>query len=171
MVRVWKSTAEIAANTEITKDLIAQSFTGQEVPKDIADSLQAYQDLTPCLGQVFKNPVEKGQLVIKGMVGTQTSKAPPADPFLLDKGTTEPKEQPKPVETKQVHDVALYGADGVKIHRYVEVNPGEWKLKKVMTPEEALREANKQGANHPDTSPTPTTPDEKPSPSGTRKID
>jgi hypothetical protein len=179
MVKVLKATAEIAENTEITKDLLAQSFTQKEIPKDTSEVLQAFGDLTPYLGQVFKTPVMKDQLVIKGMIGPATTKVPPPDVFTPPKPEPEPKTEPKSepapapelkVENaRRTHDLALYTAQGTLIHRYEEIKPGEWRLKQVMTPEEAARETKQPRA--PSSPATPATPEKSPEPSGARKID
>lgn len=134
-VKVLRATADIAANTEITKDLIAQSFAEKEMPREMAESLQPYSDLTPFLGQVFKTNIVKDQYVFKGMIGPQVSKAPPPEEFSLPK--PEPKAEAKPAPAKAIRDVAFHTVSGTKIYRYEEVAPGEWKLKRVMSVEEA----------------------------------
>jgi Flp pilus assembly protein CpaB len=172
MVKVLKATADIAANTEITKDLIAQSFTEKEIPKETFEVLQAYPDLTPYLGQVFKTGIVKEQLVIKGMIGPATSKAAPRDPFSDPKEPKpEPPVEPKPkpvVVAKRTHDVAFHTASGTMIHRYEEFKPGEWRLKYVLSPEEAARDPKQPAA--PDAPATPATPDKSPE-TGARKVD
>jgi len=137
--------------------------------------LQAYPDLTPYLGQVFKTAIVKEQLVIKGMIGPAGSKAPPRDPFTDPKEpkplepTPEPKVAPKPVVVaKRTHDVAFHTASGTVIHRYEEFMPGEWRLKHVLSPEEAARDPKQPAA--PDAPATPATPDKSPE-TGARKVD
>ena len=161
-VKVVVATANIPANTEVTKDLIAQSFTFKEVAKETVDAVQPYADLTPLLGQVFKTNIEKEQMVFKGMIGPPTSKPAPLDQY--------PEVKPAPPEPKparRIHDLAAHTANGTLIHRFEEVAPGEWRLLKTMTPEEALRE-DKKGklpSGEPEKSPE-TTPE-----SGNKKVD
>ena len=152
MVKVLKATADIAANTEITKDLIAQSFTEKEIPKETFEVLQAYPDLTPYLGQVFQTAIVKEQLVIKGMIGPAKSKAPPRDPFSEPKETkidppVEPKVAPKPVVVA-THTRSWLSTprSGTVIHRYEEFKPGEWRLKNVLSPEDAARDPKQPAA-------------------------
>jgi hypothetical protein len=171
MVKVYKATADIAANTEITKDLLAHSFTEKEVPKETFELLQAYGDLTPYLGQVFNNDVVKDQLLIKGMIGPAKTKVAPPDVFVPEKAKPEPKPEPehKPVPAaKRTHDMAGHTATGTTIYRFEEVAPGDWRLKKTLTPEEAARDSKQPGAS--DAPANPTTP-EKPPEAGARKID
>jgi hypothetical protein len=172
MVKVLKAAADIPANTEITKDLIAQSFTEKEMSKEVADLLQAYEDLTPLLGQIFKQPIYKDQLVIKGMIGQQVAKVAP--PEVFDPSTKAgpppeaPKAEPKPV--RKTHDMVAHAASGTKIYRYEEVKPGEWKFLKVLTPEEAAKERNGTETTE-SPKPVETPSPEKPSETKERKID
>lgn len=136
LVKVLKAVSDIPANTEITKDLLALAFSAQDMPKEAADLAGAYADLTPCLGQVFRTPVEKGQLVVKGMVGPQVSKAAPQDRDSEAKGDPKPE---KTVVARRTYDLAAHNAEGTTIYRYEEVAPNEWRLKQVLTPEQAAR--------------------------------
>ena len=164
MVKLLRANSDIPANTEVTKDLIASSFTEKEFPKDQADSLQGYTDLTPVLGQVFKTPVVKDQLVVKGMIGPASPKGPPPDVFVPNKPEPEKKVE-KPAN--RIHDLAGHTPGGTKVYRYEEVAPGDWRLIKVMTPEEANREMKQSGA---EATPAPVTPEKTPD-AGARKID
>jgi pilus assembly protein CpaB len=155
VVKVLKAVADIPENTEITKDLVQLAFSTQEMPKEAADLAQAYGDLTPFFGQVFKTPVKKGQLVVTGMVGPQASKAPPQDRDTEAKGDPKPE---KPVVVRRTHDLAMHNVNGTTIYRYEEVAPNEWRLKQVLTPEQAARET-KPATPAPDAQPGPTTPD------------
>lgn len=169
VVKVLKATVDIPANTEITKDLLASSFTEKEIPKETFDVLQAYSDLSPFLGQVFKTAVVKDQLVLKGMIGPATTKAAPQDPFSPPKPEMEPKPEPKVVAPpRRIHDLAAHSTNGTHIYRYEEISPGEWRLKQVLTPEESAREPKQPAA--PDAPATPATPEKSPEP-GARKID
>lgn len=175
-VKVLKATGEIAANTEITKDLIAQSFSEKEVPKETADLLQAYGDLTPFLGQVFKMPVAKDQVVLKGMIGPPVSKVAPPEEFVGPKPDAEPKKDPpkpketQPVAVRKTHDVAFHTANGTEIHRYEEYKPGEWRLQQILTPFDAAKDPNKKPATS-GAEATPPTPDTQPPTGTTPKID
>lgn len=164
MVKVLKATVEIDANTEITKDLIAQSFKEQEIPKEIAESLGAYSDLTSVLGQVFHTPVQKGQLILKGMIGLQKSKVAPPE-------ASDPKPDPvaEPVK-KRIHDLAVHTSNGTQVFRYEEVTPGEWRLKRVMSPEEANRDLKSTDEPSAPLAPRPAPESQTPAP-GTRKVD
>jgi Flp pilus assembly protein CpaB len=138
-VKVLVAKQEIAPNTSITKDLIAESFEWKELPKDYA--ADAMTDFTEALGKAFKTGVSKGQWVTWTMVGIQAPKAPPSEHF--DPKTipgagdpVKPPEQPKPVK-KNYHDVAVHTTSGTVIHRYEEVAPGKWKKVAELTPEQA----------------------------------
>jgi Flp pilus assembly protein CpaB len=141
VVKVLKAAAPIPANTEITKDLLAQSFVEKEVPKEHAEALQACTDLTPFFGQVFKTDVPKDSLVIKGMFGPQSSKASPREEFIPDKkGPTEeasPAPKPEPTPSRPTRDTYSHSASGTLVYRYEEVAPNDWRLKAVLTPEQA----------------------------------
>jgi hypothetical protein len=54
------------------------------------------------------------------------------------------------------------------IHRYEEFTPGEWRLKHVLTPEQAARDPKQLAA--PDAPATPATPDKLPE-TDARKVD
>jgi pilus assembly protein CpaB len=139
MAKVFKATADIAVNTEITKDLIAQSFAEKEITKENAEVIHAYPDLTPFLGQVFKTPVSKDQVIIKGMIGLQASKVAPPESFDYSKAdpSPEPRKETKSTNEKRTYDVAWHTSNGTEIHRYEEYKPGEYRLQRVLTPAEA----------------------------------
>ena len=195
-VKVFKATGEIAANTEVTKDLIAASFKQFDIDKATADTLQAYQDFTPVLGQVFKFPVAKDQVAINGMIGPPVSKIAPRDEYIPPKPDPEakpevkpdpvtppepkikpdpepkikpdPKPAPKPAPEKRTHDVPFHTAHGTEIHRYEEFKPGEWRLQRIMTPADVIRESKKQGAG---SEGIPSTPDDQTPGNSGRKVD
>ncbi len=164
-VKVYRAIGDIEANTEITKDLIDKSFSAKEVTKETAETFHAYADLTPLLGQVFKIPVAKDQVVSKGMVGPPVSKVAPPEPFVVDKpDPTKPdpvKPQPKKAPEKRTYDVAFHTTHGTEIHRYEEYKPGEWRLQQILHPAEAARKsAGSAGEATPDNQ-QPATPDKK----------
>jgi pilus assembly protein CpaB len=155
LVKVFKASADIAVNTEITKDLIAQSFVEKEIDKVNADLINAYPDLTPFLGQVFKTPVSKDQVVIKGMIGMPVTKVAPPENFALPKPdpTAEVKKEPKTGTEKRTYDVAWHTSNGTEIHRYEEYKPGEYRLQRIMSPAEAAQDPKQLAAQG--TQPTP----------------
>jgi Flp pilus assembly protein CpaB len=138
LVRVWVAKEDIAPGTDLTADLVKDKFTEKEYPKEYVEG--AYTDLTPLYGKAFKFGVAKGQWVTDALVGY----------YLRDtghdseiKGLPGPANagskvvlDPKPV-VKPTMDVALHTASGTAIHRYEEVRPGVWKLRAVLTPEQA----------------------------------
>jgi Flp pilus assembly protein CpaB len=168
LVKVFKANADIAVNTEITKDLISQSFVEKEISKDNADLINAYPDLTPFLGQVFKTPVAKDQVVIKGMIGSPVTKVAPPELFLPPKPepTTEVKKEPKTTTEKRTYDVAWHTSNGTEIHRYEEYKPGEYRLQRVMSPAEAAQDPKQLAAPGTQTAPNNQVPASEP-----RKID
>jgi pilus assembly protein CpaB len=153
-VQVLVAKQDIDANTVLTNDLITTAFEWKELPKDYA--ADAVTDLAAHVGQVLKTGVAKGQWVTGFMLGAASSKAPPQDPFTLPKPGPTPEVKPVPVK-QNYHDVAVHSASGTRIHRYVEVAPGQWKKVAELTPEQATRS---QTVNNPPE--TPKTPDEPP---------
>jgi hypothetical protein len=141
-VKVLVAIEDIPANTEITKDLVVSKFKEKELPKELAEG--AFGDLTPCLGLALKTGLGKGQWVTESLVGVQLPKPAPQDtatPPKPDPKADSPRPQPPPtvVATRPTRDVAVHTASGTMVHRFEEIRPGEWKLKKVLSPEEAAR--------------------------------
>ncbi|AMV29160.1 SAF domain protein [Gemmata sp. SH-PL17] len=143
MVKVLVAKQDIAPNTEITKDLIAEAFEEKALPKEFAGS--ALGDLSEALGQALKTGVSKGQWVTPGMVGIQTPKTPPQEFFQPSKPPVEGPKAPvepqpvAPVVKKKTLDVAVHTAGGSMIHRYEETAPGKWKKIAELTPEQAAK--------------------------------
>jgi len=125
MVKVPAAIEEIAAGTQITKDLIAEKFKVVELPKDLA--MDAVTDLAVLAAdkQVLRTGLGKGQWVTKSLFGSAEPKAPPREEFALPKPG--PNEAPKSNE-KATRDVSLHTASGTRIYRYQETDSGEWKL-------------------------------------------
>ncbi|MBM3983178.1 MAG: Flp pilus assembly protein CpaB [Planctomycetes bacterium] len=162
-VQVLVATKDIAAGTDVTSDLLADSFEMKEYPIGVATD--ALNDLKPALGKVFKFGVAKGQWVTGNMVGLPGLKPSPQDTFTPPKPgpvanadpvrpdpKVEPKTDVKPPVQKKYHDVAVHDAKGTVIWRYEEVGPGKWKKVAELTPEQAA-EADKPAP------PKPATPD------------
>lgn len=156
MVKVPMAKADIAPNTDITGDLIAEAFEWKELPKDLATD--AVTDLGEFMGKVLKTGVAKGQWVTKSMVGVQAPKPAPQDQFVAPKPTpVDPKEE-KPVQPAEVnpvvkrktHDVAIHTPSGTVIYRYEEVKPGQWKKVAELTPEQAAIQDDKKDAPKPE---------------------
>ncbi len=165
-VKVLIAKHDIAPNTDITKDLVAEAFEMREFPKDFATD--ALGDLTEAMGKSFKTGVAKGQWVTPGMVGLQSAKPQPPEHFLVPKPQpsdpkppVEPKKTPEPpvVKKKVYHDVAIHTPNGTTIVRYEEVAPGKWKKVAELTPEQAAQ---------PQTDGKPDSPKAEPE---TKKID
>jgi Flp pilus assembly protein CpaB len=168
-VKVLVATADIAPNTDITKDLIAQKFTERELPKELAEG--AITDFGPHLTKAFKLGVAKGQWATESMIGTPAPKPAPQDSQIDNAPKPEPTEPVKPepaepvIKTEPVkpepkkpepkkpaparatQDIYGHTASGTVIYRYEEVRPGDWKLKQVLTPEEAAQQSKKQADN------------------------
>lgn len=139
MVKVMVAKADIEANTQITKDLIAEAFEEKALPKEFAGD--AMGDLSEAEGKFIKHGVSKGQWVTPGMVGLQSTKVKPAEEFVPSKPPVADVKPPvvdvKPVVKKKTHDVAVHTANGTTVHRYEEVAPGQWKKVAELTVEQA----------------------------------
>jgi Flp pilus assembly protein CpaB len=153
-VKVPVAKADIKPNTDITGDLIADSFEWKELPKEFAED--AVLDLGEFMGKALKTGVAKGQWVTKAMVGAQSSKVGPQDPFSIPKPPQEEPKDPKdpkvtpgttkPVVARKTHDVAIHTPSGTVIYRYEEVAPGQWKKVAELTPEQAAIRDDKKDA-------------------------
>jgi Flp pilus assembly protein CpaB len=86
---------DLAAGTELTKDLIAEKFRTIELPLALADG--AFTDLKEATGKVFRHGLAKGMWVTPSLVGLQASKPPDQDTFALPKPAPAPVETPKAV--------------------------------------------------------------------------
>jgi Flp pilus assembly protein CpaB len=150
LVRVWVANENIAKDTPITKDLIAQKFAERAVPKEFAD--EAVGDLSAFLGKALVTGVSKGQWVTGSMLGQPGLRPSPLEDFNPKPGPNDKIPVIPPAQRKIV-DIAVHTASGTVINRFEEVRPGEWKLKAVMTPEEATAKAPKD--------PAPVAPDGK----------
>jgi len=143
VVKVWVAKHDIAANTDVTNDLIAEAFELKELPKDFAED--ALLDLTLALGKSLKTGVSKNQWVTGAMVGVTPPKPAPQDQFVAPKpqppeaGPTPPSTV-NPVVKRKIHDVAVHTASGTLVHRYEEVAPGQWKKIAELSPDQAARE-------------------------------
>lgn len=158
-VKVPVAKADIAPNTDITADLIADAFDWKELPKDFAED--AVLELGQFMGKTLKTGVAKGQWVTKSMVGAQSSKVSPQDQFVNPKPTPEEPKDPKdpvkpvqpaetnPVVKRKTHDVAIHTPSGTVIYRYEEVKPGQWKKVAELTPEQAAVQDDKKDAPKP----------------------
>jgi hypothetical protein len=154
MVKVWMAKVHIDAGTEITKDLISQKLVESEIPKVAAEG--AYSDLSDLVNKnlTLKTGLSKGQWVTTQLVGPSVSKPGPLEDF----------QPPKPVQTdlkvdaapRAQRDVTVTGPSGTLIHRYEEIRTGEWRLMRIMTPQEVAREAQR-----PAVSPAPKANDKK----------
>jgi Flp pilus assembly protein CpaB len=143
-VKVPVARQDIAPNTTITNDLVAEAFEIKELPKDYAGD--AVTDFGELVGRAFKTGVSKNQWVTRTMVGLPESKPSPRDEFALPKpGPQEPraevKPEPKsePVVLKSQTDVAVYTSSGTVIHRYEEYEPGKWRKVAELTQAQAAK--------------------------------
>jgi pilus assembly protein CpaB len=172
-VKVPVAKADIAPNTDITADLIADFFELKELPKDFAED--AVLNLSEHLGKALKTGVSKGQWVTKSMVGAQSGKVPPQDPFVIPKPAQEEPKDPKdpkpvqpaetnPVVKRKTHDVAIHTPSGTVIYRYEEVKPGQWKKVAELTPEQAAMQDEKKDAPK-------SKPDAPDAPKAEKKVD
>lgn len=137
VVKVWMAKAHIEAGTEITKELVAQKLVETEIPKVAAKG--AYSDLTELINKnlTLKTGLSEGQWVTSSLVGPPTSKPNPLEEF------TPPKANPMtpklPAGPRAIRDVTVTGPNGTFIYRYEEIRPNEWRLKAILTPQEAAR--------------------------------
>jgi hypothetical protein len=147
-VRVPVAKEDIAPNTTITNDLVAEAFELKELPKDYAGD--AVTDFSELVGRAFKTGVAKNQWVTRTMVGLPESKPSPHDAFSAPKpGPQDPaKPAARPVVKKNYHDVAVHTSTGTVIHRYEEYEPGKWRKIAELNQAQAARESG--GPSKPD---------------------
>jgi Flp pilus assembly protein CpaB len=138
MVKVLIANRDIAPNTVVTKDLVAEAFELKELPKDIAVETHALPDLSEAYGKAFRTGVAKGQWVTPNMVGLQASKDPPQYEYVPTKPGTVPANPATPGKWN-TYDVAIHTTSGTVIVRYAEVAPGKWKKIAELTPEQAAK--------------------------------
>jgi Flp pilus assembly protein CpaB len=172
-LKVLVARETIAPNTEITADLIEKMFVVKELPKDAAEG--ALADLRPYIGKALKVGCGEGNTVRESMIGYPTPKVappehfdPPVKPGPQDKAP--PVTTPKP--TREVHDVAIHTTSGTQINRFEKTESGEWKLVKVLTPQDAARLARESTGTARPPEPRPDSqPDSRPEPLDGKKID
>ncbi len=125
LVKVPYALVDIAPGTELTNDLISDPkvFGVREMPSQYAED--AVLDLTEHLTKVLKNGLGKGQWVTKSLVGDVSAKPSPQDAFNPSKGGPN---APLSLAKRKTHDIQIHTARGTQTFRYVEVEPGEWKL-------------------------------------------
>jgi pilus assembly protein CpaB len=144
MVKVWMAKVHIDAGTEITKELISQKLVESEIPKVAAEG--AYSDLSDLVNKslTLKTGLSKGQWVTSALVGPSVTKPAPLEDFVPPK----PKQEEPKLEAgpRAVKDVTVTGPSGTYIHRFEEIRPGEWRLVKILTPQEVAREAQRNQA-------------------------
>ena len=137
MVKVWMAKTHIEPGTEITKELVSQKLVESEIPKVAAKG--AYSDLTELINKnlTLKTGLSEGQWVTSALVGPSTAKPEPPDKFEPPKPKVEEVKAPdKPLN---IRDVVVTTPKGTLIHRFEEWKPGEWRLKAILTPQEAAR--------------------------------
>ncbi|MFO0804335.1 MAG: Flp pilus assembly protein CpaB [Gemmataceae bacterium] len=119
LVKVPAAADDIAAGTQLTKDLIATKFKLVELPKDLA--ADAVTDLEALANdkQTLRTGLGKGQWITKSLVGKAEPKPAPRDEF-------EPK--PGPAPAKNIRVVTRHTAEKTTEFRYEEVAVGEWKF-------------------------------------------
>jgi pilus assembly protein CpaB len=158
-VKVWVAKENIAANTELTADLVRTKFTEYQLPKEYAEG--ACTDLAAYYTKALKTGASKGQWVTLWMVGDQQLKSAPQYDSIDNLPKPGPNDPARPDVRPEpgalaIRDVAVHGPSGTQIYRYGEVKPDVWKLLKVMSPEEAARPV-KQPAAAPKPDATPET--------------
>lgn len=138
-VKVWAAKVNIDPGTEITKDLVAQKLVETEIPK--AASKGAYSDLSELINKnlTLKTGLSEGQWVTANLVGPAVGKPQPLESFVPPK--PEPQAPTVTAGPRAVKDVTVTGPSGTYIHRFEEIRPGEWRLVKILTPQEAARDA------------------------------
>lgn len=119
LVKVPAAADDIAAGTQLTKDLIATKFKLVELPKDLA--ADAVTDLEALANdkQTLRTGLGKGQWITKSLVGKAEPKPAPPEAF-------EPK--PGPAAAKNIRVVTRHTAEKTTEFRYEEVAVGEWKF-------------------------------------------
>jgi Flp pilus assembly protein CpaB len=159
VVKVLVATETIAPNTDVTKDVIAKSFTTRELPASFAG--EALTDLTPALGQAFLTGVAKGQWVTPNMVGAPAPKMSPREAFIPERPGVPDAVEPVPVPTptpvvkRKTHDLAVHTTSGTIIHRYAEFGPNDWRKVAELTPAQAAAQDGKAEEPKGETKPDP----------------
>lgn len=142
-VKVWVAVEKIPAGTEFSKELVEKKLKAKEMPRRYA--IGAYSDLAPLVDQklTLKTDLNVDQWVADTIVGPSISKPSPREDWTPPKTgvVTEPKVA-TPVARK-IHDTAVHTPNGTLIHRFEEVAPGVWKLKAILTQEEATKSLQK----------------------------
>jgi hypothetical protein len=142
VIKVLVAKRDIAPNTLVTKDLIAEAFEVKELPKDFA--ADALTNFPEAHDKAFKTGVAKGQWVTWSMLGLQQPKPGPQDTWVPTKpGDVNPNVKPNPVPAvvkRKTHDVAVHTTSGTKIYRYEEQPSGQWKKIAELTPEQAAKD-------------------------------
>jgi len=149
LVRVWVANENIAKDTQITKDLITQKFAERAVPKEFAD--EAVGDLSAFVGKALVTGVSKGQWVTGSMLGQPGLKPSPLEDFSPKPGAPGDKVVVPviPPAQRKIRDVTVHTASGAVVYRYEEIRPEEWRLRGVMTPEDATKTAPKDPPKDP----------------------
>jgi len=139
LVKVWTAKVNIEPGTEITKELVGQKLVETEIPKVLAKG--AYSDLSELINKnlTLKTGLSEGQWVTSSLVGPPNSKVPPLEEFHPPKAIPI---EPKAAGPRATLDVTVTGPHGTLIHRFEEIRPGEWRLKAILTPQEAGRRSS-----------------------------
>lgn len=113
-VKVPVAVVELVPGTELKADAVKDPavFETVDVPKALVGN--AITDLTPHVGKFLKHGLAKGQYLTEGM--------------LANSPQPKPKLNPVPSVRRRTHDMTLYSPAGIKVYRYEEVQPGEWRL-------------------------------------------
>jgi pilus assembly protein CpaB len=142
VVKILVATEDLPAGTRITKDLAAK-FKTIELPKGVADD--AFPELADSLmDKEFKHGLAKGQWITGALVGDPSLKPRP-ERFEFVPPKDDPRAEAAPASRRNTHDVTIHGNSGSRTFRYVEVNPGEWRLLGEVSPADRASDGKPDG--------------------------
>lgn len=147
-VKIQVATKEIAAQTELTAELIASAFRDQEVLADKVPA-NAIRNLSEHVGRYLQKDLAENQFVPLGYLGgKKNEEAPPPAVAMKDPDPmAAPKPEPPPVLPKiaakpkpEYTYMSVSGASGVTWYRYLKLPNGESRLVGVVKPGEETDE-------------------------------
>jgi pilus assembly protein CpaB len=147
-VKVWMAKVNIEAGAEITNELVSKKLVEAEIPEAAAKG--AYSDLKDLIAQnlTLKTGLSEGQWVTQSLVGPAAGK--PAPPESWEAPKPEVKVADSPQTPRAIKDIAVTSPSGTLYHRFGEFRPGEWRLIKILTPQELAREEDLRRASMPE---------------------
>jgi len=130
LMKVWVAVSDIPPKAVITRQLVDAKLKRINVSKERAEC--AIRDLT-CLfdqGLTLELGLRQGQLLTASLVGR------PQPAGVAESDEVEEAPMPRAVKPKKYKDVTIRSSNGVRIYRYEEVAPDQFKLVGVFTPDD-----------------------------------